>query len=123
MIEVINSEDGKILNLRLNGKLLHADYATLVPKLEAILEKHGDIRCLLEMEDFAGFEMRALWDEIKFDTKHASQFERCAIVGNRQWERWMTKFSHLLFRRAEIRYFEVSELDAAREWIREGLDN
>ena len=118
MIDLVGPEDGNVVTLRLNGKLLHDDYTRLVPKLEEILEKHGGIRCLIEMEDFGGFELRALWDETKFDAKHAKQIERCAVVGNKDWERWMTKLSGLLFTQAELRYFDAADREAAGEWIR-----
>ncbi len=63
----------------------------------------------------------ALWDEIKFDVVHARQIERCAVVGDRAWEAWMTKLSRPLFSRAEMRFYDVPERNKAWEWINEGL--
>ena len=83
MFEKSDRSSGKVIGLKLSGKLLHEDYQQFIPKLEALIEEHGSIRCLVEMTEFHGFELRALWDELKFDTTHASKIERCAVVGNK----------------------------------------
>jgi len=77
-----------------------------VPLLEKLIEDHGSVRCLVELTDLHGIEPRALWDEIKFDVHHARQIERCAVVGDRRWEAWMTRLSRPIFVRAEIRFFD-----------------
>ena len=89
MIETLSRSSGKVFGMRVSGKLLHQDYELFVPALEKLIEKHGSIRCLVEMIDLHGIELRALWDEIKFDVRHARQIERCAVVGDKAWEAWM----------------------------------
>ena len=121
MIEVLNSGSGKVFGMRISGKLLHQDYQQFVPALEKLIEEHGCIRCLIEMTDFHGIELRALWDEIKFDVRHAWQIERCAVVGDRAWEAWMTKLSRPIFSRAAIRFYDTAERNKAWEWINEGI--
>ncbi|OHB68673.1 MAG: hypothetical protein A2V70_07030 [Planctomycetes bacterium RBG_13_63_9] len=120
MFKVSERSSGNVIGIRVSGKLLHADYQQFIPKLEELIREHGSIRCLMEMEDFEGFELRALWDELKFDTKHCRDIERCAVVGNRKWEQWATNLSKPLFYKATIKYFDVSELDQAWQWIEEG---
>ena len=44
---------------------------------------------------------------------------RCAVLGNRRWEAWLTQLSKALFRSAEIRYFHAGECEVALEWLRE----
>ena len=108
------------LVLEVQGKLEHADYEALVPRLEAWLEEHGCIRCLVDMRHFRGIEARAIWDELRFDVRHARDIERCAVLGDRRWEAWVTKLSTALFRSAQVRYFHDGESEAALEWLREG---
>jgi SpoIIAA-like len=89
--------------------------------LEKRIEEHGSIRCLVEMTDLHGIELRARWDEIQFDVRHARQIERCAVVGDRAWEAWLTKLSRRIFFNAEIRFFDLADREKAWEWIDEGL--
>ncbi len=121
MIEVLPQSSGKVFAMRLSGKVLHRDYQQFVPMLEQRIEEYGGIRCYIEMIEFHGIELRALWDEIKFDARHARQIERCCVVGDRAWEAWMTNLSRPIFSRAEIRFYGVAERDKAWEWLNEGL--
>lgn len=121
MFEILDQSTGNLIAMRLNGKLLHRDYQQFVPMLEKLIEEHGGIRCFVEMTEFQGITLRALWDEIKFDVRHGRQIERCVFVSDRAWESWMAKLSRLVFPRAEIRYFDIAERDQAWEWIHEGL--
>jgi SpoIIAA-like len=121
MVEILDQTAGKLIGLKISGKLLHEDYRKFVPMLEKLIEEHGSIRCLIEMTDLHGIELRALWDEVKFDVRHARQIERCAVVGDRAWEAWTTNLARPIFFKAEIRYFDASERDKAWEWIKAGL--
>ena len=121
MIETLDQSSGKVFGMRVSGKVLHQDYERFVPLLEKLIEDHGSVRCLVEMTDLHGIEPRALWDEIKFDVRHARQIERCAVVGDQRWEAWMTKLSRPIFSRAEIRFFDRADSEQAWEWIKEGL--
>jgi hypothetical protein len=105
------------LGIKVNGKLLHQDYEQFVPMLEALIAEHGTVRCLVEITHMNGVELRALWDEIKFDVRHSRQIERCAVIGDRKWQAWMTTFSRLIFPKAELRFFNSSEIESAWEWI------
>ena len=104
----LDASSGRVFAMRLSGKLVHQDYQQFVPRLEQLIEEHGSVRCFIEMTDFHGIELRALWDEIKFDVRHARQIERCAVVGDRAWEAWMTKLSRPIFFNAEIRFYPIS---------------
>ncbi len=120
MIEVLDRSQGRVIGLRLNGKLVHADYQRLIPMLEELIEKHGSFRCYCEMADFHGITPHALWDEMKFDVKHCKDIQRCAIVGDKASHKWMSKIGGMIFYKANMKYFDVSESDKAWEWITEG---
>ena len=74
------------------------------------------------MTEFHGIELRALWDEVKFDVRHAGQIERCAVVGDRAWEAWMTKLSRPIFFK-QNGFYNIAERDKAWEWINDRISN
>lgn len=124
MFEILEEWTGEgVIALRASGKLIHEDYEKLVPKLEDIIEQHGAIRCLIDLTDLDGIEPRAVWDELRFDLKHATDVSRCGVVGDRAWERWATTAARPIFWKADVRFFERRQLDSALAWIREGLDS
>lgn len=117
MFEILDKTTGNIVTIRLEGKLAHDDYAQFVPKLEKLIAEHGKIRCYCEMGDFAGMTPHALWDELKFDTRHFKDVERCAIVGDPSWHQWMTKVGQTIFRSTKMKYFEQSQSEEAWQWV------
>jgi hypothetical protein len=46
--------------------------------------------------------------------RHLGQFNRCAILGDRRWEEWMTKLVKPFFR---VEYFDRSQREAAWRWL------
>jgi hypothetical protein len=83
---------GKVLVVRLSGKLTKEDYQRFVPEVERLVRQHGKIRMLVQMHDFHGWTAGALWEDIKFDLKHFAHIERLALVGDRKWEAAMAVF-------------------------------
>jgi hypothetical protein len=118
MIEQLKTDSPKVLGFRMSGKLHDADYKTFVPAVEAAIDAQGKVRLLALFEDFHGWDLHAVWDDIKFSTKHCNDLERIALVGDRKWEEWMAKVCKP-FTMAKIRYFDVSDLAGARAWVAE----
>jgi len=120
MLELHQEADGKILTVQLSGKLHKEDYERFVPEVEAMIKQHGKIRLLCRMHDFHGWQMGALWEDIKFDVKHFADIERLAFVGDRKWEQGMAVFCKP-FTTAKIRYFDEHQADQATDWIHADL--
>jgi hypothetical protein len=120
MFEILDKWTGDgVVALRVSGKLMHDDYQGLIPKLEGAIEKYGAIRCLIDLMELDGIELRAVWDELRFDLKHATDVSRCAVVGDRDWERWATAAARPIFRRADVRFFDRADFEKALAWIQE----
>lgn len=117
-VQLQELDRGKILGVRISGKLTHGDYQHFIPSVETQIQKHGKLRVLVEMVDFHGWEAAALWDDIKFDIRHFSNIERLAMVGDRAWERGMSTFCKP-FTTAQVRFFDRSALKEARAWLAE----
>ncbi len=115
----LNEEDGgKILVVHVSGKLAKADYEHFLPEVERLVGQHGKLRILFIMNDFHGWDLGALWEDIKFDIKHFADIERLAMVGERKWEHGMATFCKP-FTKAKIRYFDHTDAAEARKWLGE----
>jgi hypothetical protein len=115
-LEIKSENGGKLLVVHLTGKLHRDDYQRLGPAVEQAIQQHGKVRMLVEMRNFHGWDMAALWEDVKFDIKHFRDIERLALVGDKTWEQGMATFCKP-FTTATIRYFPVEQAAAAREWI------
>jgi hypothetical protein len=91
-IQLTERNGGKILEVRVSGKLTHEDYQRFVPEFERLVNQNGKIRVLFEMAGFHGWEGSALRDEINFDLEHLFDIERVAMVGDTKWEKEMSDF-------------------------------
>ena len=118
MIEPLPQSSERILGFSMSGKLHDEDYKRFVPVIDAAVAKAGKIRLLAQFEDSHGWDLHALWDDIKFSTMHCLDIERIALVGDKTWEKWMAKVCKP-FTMAKIRYFDVSQMEEARSWLGE----
>jgi hypothetical protein len=107
---------GKLLHVKVTGKLTKEAYEAFAPVVDEQIEEHGKIRILFEMHDFHGWTAGALWEDLKFDFKHWKEIERLAIVGESKWEAGMAAFCKP-FTSATIQYFDHAKLDEAQAWI------
>lgn len=119
-MSIVLSEEagGKILIVQLTGKIVREDYEHFVPRVEALVKQNGKLRIEVDMLDFHGWTLGAMWEDIKFDVKHFADIERLALVGNRKWESGMATFCKP-FTTATVRYFDEADAAQARTWLRE----
>ncbi|MGB3493354.1 MAG: STAS/SEC14 domain-containing protein [Elainellaceae cyanobacterium] len=115
----LNEEDGgKILVVQVSGMLTKADYERFVPKFDRLIEQHGKLQVLFDMTDFHGWDVSALWEDLKFDLQHLTDIERMAMVGENKWQHAMATLSKP-FTTAMIRYFDHADTTAAQQWLSE----
>ncbi|MEO6873472.1 MAG: STAS/SEC14 domain-containing protein [Opitutaceae bacterium] len=115
-IQIHEDDGGKLLTVHVSGSLTRTDYERFVPEFEGLFRQHGKLRLLFDLSGFRGLDAAALWEEIKFDVRHLDEIERCAMVGDRRWQRVMTAFSKP-FMKAEIKYFDHTDVMGARKWL------
>lgn len=107
---------GDRVEVHVTGKLTRQMYEEFVPVIETAVREHGKLRLLFVMKDFHGWTAGALWDDVKFEVRHFRDISRLAIVGEKAWQHGMAVFCKP-FTTAKVKYFETSELDAARAWL------
>jgi hypothetical protein len=118
MVEMLSGLPANTVGFTLSGKLHDEDYKKFVPLIDAEIAKEGKVRLLAQFHDFYGWDLHALWDDIKFATTHCTKIERIALVGDKAWEKWMAQVCKP-FTRAKIRSFDAAEIEAAKAWLAE----
>jgi len=119
-IQITEEDNGKVVIVRLTGKLQKEDYAKFVPEVDRLVQQHGKLRMLFEMLDFHGWTAGAMWEDTKFAFHHFRSIERLAIIGEKKWQRGMASFCRP-FTAAEVRYFERSQEQEAHDWLQQEL--
>ncbi|MCC4263059.1 STAS/SEC14 domain-containing protein [Oceanimonas baumannii] len=105
------------LVFRATGKLTHEDYQAITPFLDAALAgvKGKHVKVLVDISSFAGWELRAAWDDFKLGVKMGSQIEKVAIYGDKNWQELASRVGSW-FISGEVHSF--NDYGAAIEWLK-----
>jgi hypothetical protein len=117
MLQLLEASRGDLVALRLTGSIDKYDYNVMLPILEEKIKQYGKVRVYAELQEAEELSLQALWEDLKFDFRHAADFSRVAIVGNRKWLDWLTVMASP-FTTAKVRYFEHIERERALDWVR-----
>lgn len=118
-IQLSEENDGKLLIVHVRGKLVKADYETVAPEFDRLVQEHGKLHVLFDMADFHGWDAGAAWQDLKLGVAHFADIERMAMVGEAKWQHGMATFIKP-FTKAKVRYFDQADAAEAREWLEEG---
>jgi hypothetical protein len=118
MIEALEDFPDNVVAFACRGHVTRQDYeSVLVPTVEKKLEEHEKLRVYYEIgADFDGIDPGAVLEDIKVGMGHLSRWERIAVVTDINWiKQTMRAFGFLI--PAEMKFFPMSEVQSARDWI------
>ncbi|TPE45158.1 SpoIIAA family protein [Pontibacter mangrovi] len=118
MLQLLEQSKDSLVALRISGSVDRNDYDVMLPLLQERIKQHGKIRVYAEVQDVEDYSLKALWEDIKFDVKHATDFSKVALVGDKKWVDWLTVMAKP-FTSAEVKYFDFSQQPQAWAWINE----
>jgi len=118
-IERMNNEF--FLTFKAVGKLTHEDYEKITPMIDSALEgvKDPKVKAYIDASELEGWELRALWDDLKLDLKHGNEFVKVAVYGCKKWQEYATKVGNW-FISGKMKFFE--DADEALSWLQEEGD-
>lgn len=116
--EYVEYPEDKTVEIQVEGRVSASDFENIASRMEAFIQQHGKVKIIEVVQDFDGFDMSILKDAINFDRKHLKDFTHCAVVSDSGWigpfARFMSRFLDM-----ELRVFRMSELESARQWLRD----
>lgn len=116
MIKEIPINESHIYAFEVSGKLVAEDYAMLKPRIERVLKKESPISLLVKVENFEGWTLQAMWEDLKLGFEHNVDFLRIAFVGSRLRDKILVEIGDL-FLDTEIESFD-NETDALN-WLKQ----
>ncbi|WP_170382634.1 STAS/SEC14 domain-containing protein [Ruegeria atlantica] len=122
MITVHTNSEGALIEVELSGEVTATDYSeVLVPAIEAALSDHDTVRLLVVVQpEFKGYELGAAWADTKLGLSHWRGFDRIAVAADQGWVQTSARLAAPILP-CPVQVFELSELEAARRWMRESL--
>lgn len=105
-----------IVEICVDGKITREDFDRVAALIESVIAVHGKVRLIEIVREFGSMEPAALWADLKFGPRHLKDFSHVAVVGHARWLSWLTSMAKP-FMSAQVKYFDLQDLDKARAWI------
>ena len=123
MLQLLDFTGENIIATKANDLLGIKDYEKIHPFIHNIINTGKKVRWYFEMDDGSISNSTGFWEdgiiEINYGNMkftHSDDIETIAIVGDKKWEKCMLSIMKP-FTMANLRYFELSEKEKAKEWI------
>jgi hypothetical protein len=105
--------------VKLVGKLTVSDFQELQALAKLSLEQFGQVRLLVELEDFLGWSKEAGWENSFFLEENGEGISKLAFVGDEKWKDEIFMFTGKPMRQTAIEFFPQDQFDQAQAWLSE----
>ena len=121
MFEYIEHIQGNVLAIRITAEITEKEHQKIDGLISRRFSEQGRLRMLIVVKHYPSLSSaEALYEDLRMVKLHAEHIERLAVVGDRPWKRtWVGLFG--LFGGIQCDYFEMNRINAAWDWITEGL--
>lgn len=117
MPATIQHEPNNIIELHISGTLKRSEFSNIQRTAARDIDAGAKPRILAILENFAGWERGADWNDLDFMLSHGNEIARIAIVGEPKWEAEALAFAGVGFRKAPVKFFPSDQLAEARAWL------
>ena len=119
MIKLVPIPVNNVIGVRIAGKMEKADIDKTTQAIEEKLTVHDKVNIYAEIESFEGISLEALVADIKFAFPHLRDFNKKAVVSEKQWIENLVAIGDKLFPSVEVRHFSFDQKDEALKWVQE----
>jgi SpoIIAA-like len=100
-------------------KLTVADFRQLGPQIDAMIDRSGRIRVVVDVTEFGGWEnLKAFEIHAGFVKTHQMYVERLALIAGHDWQDWLVDTLRM-FLHPQAKAFEKRHEGEAMRWIAE----
>ena len=116
MLSYKEYDNAQAVEIVLKGRVSTEEFDSAASKLEAFIQRHGQVRVLEIIKDFEGMDAVAFWHDIKFSLRHLNDFSRMAVVCNPDTHHlWSSLVAP--FMSCTVEHFVPGQEEAARDWL------
>lgn len=117
MYQRLSTQTDPYIAFRISDSLTTEEFNQITETLESEISNHGKLKMLVEFDHMKFPRPGVMWEDLKFVYHHARDFERFAVLGDKNWEKWWAEIADKMFD-TDCRFFGTAERDQAWEWIK-----
>lgn len=110
-------DDGDIVSFHVSKVLTKSELDTCQSEAEVIIQKSKQIKILVIVKDFQGWEDSENWTDLTFGERNDRYIKKMAIVGDTKWKLLSEMFTLKDLRVFPIEYFPENQEFFAKEWL------
>ncbi len=119
MIEILPITVDHVIGIRILGKISKEDIERIIQTVRASMDQTDKkLGVYVELVDWGGISLDALWEDLKFGLPNLSRFAKKAVVTDKTWVATLAEIGRF-FPGIEVRCYPFEEKDLALQWIQE----
>ncbi len=111
---IVIEEQDNILKVHVYGEFTLSDFREFEGAVTNELQAYDHVRVLFDLANMEGFSVDMALEELKFNKRHARDYERIAVVTDNEWHAWIGWLAGA-FVDADVQQFE--DMEAASAWL------
>ena len=110
-------KEGNLLSTQIDATIDAERFAGICSELAQAVADFGSVKLIIVMKHYTSFNSAEdLYDDLRFVKLFSDRIDKVAIVCDKQWKRtWVALFA--LFSGVRLRFFDMSSMSAAVNWI------
>ena len=121
MLDFRSIPDSSIVEFTVDGAVTREDFDAVIAAVESKIEDYGSVDLLEEIRSFGKIPPSVFLDDLTWAIRHMRDIGRVAIVCDKDWIERLVGLMHRLVK-ADVRHFDLDDIDAARKWLRASVD-
>jgi anti-anti-sigma regulatory factor len=105
----------RIVELDFEGEITGEDYKEVKPKIEEVMKEKGKVKFLMDLTQAQGFDLGAVYQDIKFDLQHLKNIGATAIIATKKSYEVMVKAINLIY---PEKVFHFEDQASALNWLK-----
>lgn len=118
MLTILDLAADDVVAVKVDGKISTEQFEQVAALVEDKLRRHDKIRMYAEMDSFGGMSAEAFFADLKLAMRHWRQFDKEAVVTDKQWMKTVSEVAGKLLPGIEVRAFPSGAKTEARDWVR-----
>ncbi|TLU65317.1 STAS/SEC14 domain-containing protein [Thalassotalea litorea] len=120
MVEELAQSEGKYFGVKLSGTVGIGEEQKWLKELDKRVMQYDNVSLLLQLDDGAGWGLKAGWQDIKWVFHNMKHIDKVAVVSDSKVWEWLVKVDALFAKVVNIdeSHFTHEELEQAWTWLK-----